>query len=204
MSGAIGNPLTLVFELIYVAWFVVPILLGFFAERIFKSRAYGRWADVAIALIGGVAAFFACALVMKYIENRVVEDYYRRGLQYPLSEKGAYLIYAVFAVAGALVLLYAARRYAGGRGVAQAPATPAVAATGSSSGSPSDDWVDFTTSSASMASTQAQTPQPARAVEKAPSSEVIESLKKLGDLHAAGVLTAEEFESKKAELLKLL
>jgi len=48
----------------------------------------------------------------------------------------------------------------------------------------------------------APTPQPAVAEAAAPVRDPIEALKQLGELKAAGVLTDEEFEAKKAELLQ--
>ena len=40
--------------LLNLAPFLIPILIDFYAERVFKTRLYGRVAEIVIRLIGGL------------------------------------------------------------------------------------------------------------------------------------------------------
>src|ERR1035437_10029563 len=106
---------------------------------------------------------------------------------YPFNDLSLNIIFTIAAVVGAIALLYIARIIFRGRvqiisGVAMAPSVPMA---------PS---VAMAPSAAPQA---AANPAPTRSA--ADSSSVMEQIKKLAELHAAGILTDPEFTSKKAE-----
>ena len=166
----------------------MPILIGYFAERIFKTRLFGRLPDIIIGIIGGIGLYVVAATINSIIYNDVARKFYadlfRRGEEsmgkhppYPFNDLSLNIIFTIAAVVGAIALLYIARIIFRGRvqiisGVAMAP---------------------------SAAPQAAANPAPTRSA--ADSSSVMEQIKKLAELHAAGILTDPEFTSKKAEHL---
>lgn len=199
ISGAISvSTITeIILNILHLTPFLLPILIGYFAERIFKTRLFGRLSDIIIGLIGGIGLYVVAATINSIIYNDVAKKFYadlfRRGEEsmgkhppYPFNDLSLNIIFTIAAVVGALALLYIARIIFRGRvqkisGVAPAP-TVAMAP--------------------SAAPPTAAHPAPTRSA--ADSSGVMERIKKLAELHAAGILTDPEFTSKKAELLSRL
>jgi hypothetical protein len=60
MPGALTGIFTVGFVLEVAPW-VLAILIGFYAKRIFKSRLYGRITDIVIAPIGGFGGYVLVA-----------------------------------------------------------------------------------------------------------------------------------------------
>ena len=193
ISGAISvSTITeIILNILHLTPFLLPILIGYFAERIFKTRLFGRLPDIIIGIIGGIGLYVVAATINSIIYNDVARKFYadlfRRGEEsmgkhppYPFNDLSLNIIFTIAAVVGAIALLYIARIIFRGRvqiisGVAMAP---------------------------SAAPQAAANPAPTRSA--ADSSSVMEQIKKLAELHAAGILTDPEFTSKKAELLSRL
>ena len=199
ISGAISvSTITeIILNILHLTPFLLPILIGYFAERIFKTRLFGRLSDIIIGLIGGIGLYVVAATINSIIYNDVAKKFYadlfRRGEEsmgkhppYPFNDLSLNIIFTIAAVVGALALLYIARIIFRGRvqkisGVASAPTVEMAP---------------------SAAPPTAAHPAPTRSA--ADSSGVMERIKKLAELHAAGILTDPEFTSKKAELLSRL
>jgi uncharacterized membrane protein YeaQ/YmgE (transglycosylase-associated protein family) len=211
ISGAISvSTITeIILNILHLTPFLLPILIGYFAERIFKTRLFGRLSDIIIGLIGGIGLYVVAATINSIIYNDVAKKFYadlfRRGEEsmgkhppYPFNDLSLNIIFTIAAVVGALALLYIARIIFRGRvqkisGVAPAP-TVAMA--------PLVPMAPSVAMAPSAAPPTAAHPAPTRSA--ADSSGVMEQIKKLAELHAAGILTDPEFTSKKAELLSRL
>jgi uncharacterized membrane protein YeaQ/YmgE (transglycosylase-associated protein family) len=211
ISGAISvSTITeIILNILHLTPFLLPILIGYFAERIFKTRLFGRLSDIIIGLIGGIGLYVVAATINSIIYNDVAKKFYadlfRRGEEsmgkhppYPFNDLSLNIIFTIAAVVGALALLYIARIIFRGRvqkisGVAPAP-TVAMA--------PLVPMAPSVAMAPSAAPPTAAHPAPTRSA--ADSSGVMERIKKLAELHAAGILTDPEFTSKKAELLSRL
>jgi uncharacterized membrane protein YeaQ/YmgE (transglycosylase-associated protein family) len=211
ISGGYQYPLIteIILNILHLTPFLLPILIGYFAERIFKTRLFGRLSDIIIVLIGGIGLYVVAATINSIIYNDVAKKFYadlfRRGEEsmgkhppYPFNDLSLNIIFTIAAVVGALALLYIARIIFRGRvqkisGVAPAP-TVAMA--------PLVPMAPSVAMAPSAAPPTAAHPAPTRSA--ADSSSVMEQIKKLAELHAAGILTDPEFTSKKAELLSRL
>ena len=98
----------------------MPILIGYFAERIFKTRLFGRLPDIIIGIIGGIGLYVVAATINSIIYNDVARKFYadlfRRGEEsmgkhppYPFNDLSLNIIFTIAAVVGAIALLYIAR-----------------------------------------------------------------------------------------------
>ena len=197
ISGAIPGPGIILELLLDLAPYLFLILIGFYAERIFKTRLYGRVVDIVISLIGGLGLATVPLMIWSVYYNKLAENFYadlvKRGVdttgQHPttwFTESVRNVFCSLAAILGALILLYIVRLFAGRRvqnlsGVAPAP-----------------------TFAMAPSVTMAPPASPAPARSDAGGSAIMDQLKKLGELHAAGILTDSEFASKKADLLSRL
>lgn len=116
ISGAIPGPGIILELLLDLAPYLFPILIGFYAERIFKTRLYGRVVDIVISLIGGLGLATVPLMIWSVYYNKLAENFYadlvKRGVdttgQHPttwFTESVRNVFCALAAILGALILL---------------------------------------------------------------------------------------------------
>jgi hypothetical protein len=150
---------------------------------------YGRIVDIIIAFVGSIAPASIPLMIWSVYYKKVVEAFYadqaRRGVEIGgspptwFTDQVAYVFCAIAGLIGALLFLYLARRIFGrGKKSETAPAKAAAAPSASTPAAPA----------AGAAST----------------ASAMDQIRKLGELHAEGILNDSEFAAKKAELLARL
>jgi len=191
VSGAWGGVVADLMNILYASPFWLPIVIGVFAERIFKTKLYGRLVDIVIALVGGIALASVPLMIWSVYYDKLANEFYadlvKRGIEtsgkHPstwFTDQVAYLFSAIAGIIGALLLLYLARRILGrGKTSETAPLAKAAAAPNAS----------IPAAPASGAASNVS---------------VMDQIRKLGELHAEGILNDSEFATKKAELLARL
>lgn len=92
---------------------ILPALLGYFSEPVFKSRLFGPVGDAAVTLAGGAVPAFIVYKITHYEGadySQPLDTIERVNAAYQLRD-GA--IFAVLALVAALIVLFAARKIAG-------------------------------------------------------------------------------------------
>jgi uncharacterized membrane protein YeaQ/YmgE (transglycosylase-associated protein family) len=80
MSSRLGryqHPLitAMFLDILYVIPFLLPILIGYFAERIFRTRLFGRLLDIVIGLVGGIGLYVVVATINSIYSNNVAAKF---------------------------------------------------------------------------------------------------------------------------------
>ena len=90
--------------------FLVPALIGWNAEKIFKTSAFGRLPDAAIGLVGGGGTYILVNVLWSWHYDQTAQAFYADLVQRGIDTSGRYpeapneaIIMAVAAVAGIVV-----------------------------------------------------------------------------------------------------